>query len=44
MGHALGLDHVPGTQSLMYPVNKGSGLELTGEDVAELNRACRWKK
>ncbi|MBI4351359.1 MAG: matrixin family metalloprotease [Elusimicrobia bacterium] len=41
LGHALGLDHVPGADSLMYPVNKGGKPRLSGQDIAELNRACR---
>lgn len=41
MGHALGLDHVADTESLMYPVNKGGSLNLTEQDIAELNRVCR---
>lgn len=44
LGHALGLEHVPGTESLMYPINNGGALLLTQEDTAELNRACRRKK
>ena len=41
MGHALGLDHVAGAESLMYPVNNGGGLQLTDKDTAELSRVCR---
>ena len=41
MGHALGLDHVAGPESLMYPVNNGGGLQLSDKDTAELNRVCR---
>ena len=41
LGHALGLNHVPGPDSLMYPVNKGCGLQLTVNDIAELARVCR---
>jgi len=41
LGHALGLDHVPGPQSLMFPVNNGGGLQLTDNDIGELNRVCR---
>ncbi|MDA8132165.1 MAG: matrixin family metalloprotease [Elusimicrobia bacterium] len=40
MGHALGLEHVPGRESLMSPVNSGTGLLLRPEDMAELHRAC----
>lgn len=41
LGHALGLEHVAGAESLMYPVNKGRGLQLTDQDLAELTRVCR---
>lgn len=41
LGHALGLDHVSDTESLMYPVNKGGALKLTESDIGELNRVCR---
>lgn len=41
LGHALGLDHVAGADSLMYPVNKGAALKFSNNDIAELNRVCR---
>jgi len=41
LGHALGLEHVAGTDSLMYPVNNGRYLKLTDNDIRELNRVCR---
>lgn len=41
LGHALGLDHVAGAESLMYPVNNGGDLRLTDKDTAELSRVCR---
>ncbi len=41
LGHALGLEHVPGTGSLMSPVNNGRSLNLTDNDIRELNRVCR---
>jgi hypothetical protein len=40
MGHALNLEHVAGTESMMYPVNGGATLTLFPNDLAELNRAC----
>ncbi len=41
LGHALGLEHVAGPASLMYPVNKEGPPQLTDTDTAELNRVCR---
>lgn len=41
MGHALGMDHVAGAGSLMYPVNSVKGLNLSPADLAELGRVCR---
>lgn len=40
-GHSLGLEHVENPDSIMYSFNIGSGLELTAEDIAELNSACK---
>ena len=40
LGHALGLEHVPGKESLMSPVNAGTGMELRPEDLVELRYAC----
>lgn len=40
LGHALGLDHVENPDAMMYPVNRGSSLELLPGDAAELDRAC----
>lgn len=39
-GHALGLDHVAGTNSIMYPENKGTGTALSSEDIAALRALC----
>ncbi len=41
MGHALGMDHVTGSESLMYPVNNGRALKLTANDIKELDRVCK---
>jgi hypothetical protein len=40
LGHALGLEHVGGEDSVMYPINKGNDLRLSAEDKAELERVC----
>lgn len=40
LGHALNIDHVPGPESLMYPMNRGVVLALFPEDLAALDRAC----
>jgi hypothetical protein len=40
LGHALGLDHVPGKNSIMYEVNQGSALALSVEDKAALAALC----
>ncbi|HEU5114817.1 MAG TPA: matrixin family metalloprotease [Candidatus Paceibacterota bacterium] len=42
-GHALGLDHNANPQSIMYYLNKGTSLTLTGDDVSALKTACRIK-
>ena len=39
-GHALGLNHVPNPDSIMYPSNASGNLALTHEDLAEMVRAC----
>ena len=41
LGHALGLNHVPGPDSLMYPVTRGGTPQLAVNDIAELARVCR---
>jgi len=40
LGHALNIDHVPGPESLMYPMNRGVVLALFPDDLAALERAC----
>lgn len=40
LGHALNIDHVPGPESLMYPMNRGVVLALFPDDLAALDRAC----
>ncbi len=39
-GHALGLDHVSGEQSIMYRLNAGSNIEPTIDDIAALKLVC----
>jgi predicted Zn-dependent protease len=43
MGHSLGLGHNENSESIMYSVNSGTGLELSPEDVRDLKLACRIK-
>ncbi len=40
-GHALGIDHVEGEDSIMYRLNQGSNIEPTEEDIVALQTACR---
>jgi predicted Zn-dependent protease len=40
LGHALGLEHVPGKNSIMYEVNQGTVLALSVEDKAALTALC----
>lgn len=40
-GHALGLDHVEGEDSIMYRLNQGSNISPTYEDTAALKAECR---
>ena len=40
LGHALGLDHVADKQAIMYKVNHGTSLQVTGDDLLELNKVC----
>ena len=43
LGHALDLEHVEDEQAIMYEINKGSSLEPTEADLAELARVCRFE-
>ena len=40
LGHALGLDHDAGVESIMNPVNEGKNLSLSEADLQELRGAC----
>jgi hypothetical protein len=40
-GHALGLEHVENSDSIMYRLNQSSNFDPTKEDVVELDRVCR---
>lgn len=50
MGHALGIEHVKGGESMMSPLNRGASVALFPDDRAELERVCSsplrslWKK
>lgn len=39
-GHALGLEHVDTTDSIMYPYNTSNKTTLTSEDTRELVETC----
>ena len=43
LGHALGMDHVADKEAIMYKLNDGNLLSATPDDIAELDRACRFK-
>ncbi len=43
MGHALGLGHNDDPDSIMYYLNKGTGLSLSDEDITALKTACGLK-
>jgi len=43
LGHSLGIDHNSNPQSIMYYLNKGTGLVPSSEDIASLKKACRIK-
>ena len=40
LGHALGLNHVEGRDSIMNPINLGSEFALTAQDLAALRAQC----
>lgn len=40
LGHALGLDHVEGEESIMNPINRGEEFALTEEDLVALAEIC----
>jgi predicted nucleic acid-binding Zn-ribbon protein len=40
LGHALGLDHVENSQSIMYEYNQSNTLKLSKEDLAALKARC----
>jgi hypothetical protein len=40
-GHSLGLGHIPNNpQAIMYPLNQGTNLSLTADDIAALKVVC----
>lgn len=41
LGHALGAEHNSNPQSILYYLNKGTGLTLTKEDIAAIKEVCR---
>jgi predicted Zn-dependent protease len=41
MGHSLGLEHNNGAQSIMNPVNQGTSVALSPEDIAALKALCK---
>lgn len=43
LGHALGLDHVEDAKAIMYKLNQGEGLLLTGADLEALKAICTAK-
>lgn len=40
-GHALGIGHVDGESSIMYPVNESRSLKLSSEDLSALQGVCQ---
>ncbi len=41
LGHALGLEHVEDEAAIMYYLNQGEAIALTGQDKSELKAVCR---
>lgn len=39
-GHALGVDHNDNPKSIMYKLNRGNNLSLSGEDLGSLKTVC----
>ncbi len=42
-GHALGMDHVEGEESIMYRLNTGSNVSPTFDDIQALEAVCKVK-
>ena len=40
LGHALGIDHLNGSEDIMYPYNIGKSSTITEVDLTELNKTC----
>ena len=40
LGHALGIDHLNGSEDIMYPYNIGKSSTITNTDLVELNKVC----
>jgi hypothetical protein len=44
LGHALGLDHNEGRDSIMNPINQGKTFALTAQDIEALKAECSQEK
>lgn len=44
LGHALGLEHVEDSKSIMYELNLATNKTATADDLAELDRVCNSSK
>ena len=40
LGHALGLEHISDREAIMYMINRGEDLSVSGSDISQLNRVC----
>lgn len=40
IGHAIGLDHVSNSESIMYYLDSGTELKLSDEDITEYKKVC----